>query len=59
MPFIGFESGIEGRDDSVRDKFKYDEFPKIEFVSKWYSYNDINNFLNNGIGEIRGLLYFQ
>ena len=59
IPVIDFTSGIEGRDDSVRNIFKYEEFPKIEFVSKWYSYNDINNFLNVGIGEVKGLLYFS
>ena len=59
IPIIDFKSGIEGRDDSVRDIFKYDEYPKIEFVSKWYSYDDINNFLNIGKGEIKGLLYFS
>ena len=43
----------------MRDIFKYDEYPKIEFVSKWYSYNDVKNYLNIDIGEIKGLLYFS
>jgi len=59
IPVIDFASGIDARDDSVRDIFKYEEFPKIEFVSKWYSHYDIDNYLKIGKGEIKGLLYFS
>ena len=54
IPIIDFTSGIDARDDSVRDIFKYEEFPKIEFVSKWYSHYDIDNYLMIGKGEIKG-----